>query len=395
MKPGGERKDDRYQPETNGNGVDVYIVDSGVRTSHYDFKGRVATKHWEVDAGEVVRTMDFEGHGTSMASAALGQGAGSAKGARLVSVQVLNGQGEGALSGIVQGLDWIAQQPCERCVVSMSLGSERSNALNNAVQNLIAKGYPVVTSAGNDGIDACKRSPASVAEALTVGALDRFGDQSPFSNWGTCVDIWGPGEYVRTAAHEDWWGWDDDAGMLEISGTSPAAAIAAGVGALYLEAGVPEAHLKDSLVTGATMWGSHPFLSAFALDGSTSPPVEEPKTIFKETRGHVSGRRRWYTINRAVRSNEMYGTAGDVLICKMENGICRYGGCDADLRALSYTASRRRWWAGSWNAIDYSRSNILREDLEVRLQRSGRVACEAFYASGHADVTVLSHLASR
>merc|ERR1719221_1700822 len=101
------------------------------------------------------------------------------------------------MSDLLAGLDWIAGRPCEKCVVSMSLSSTQYDPLNNAVQNLIAKEYPVVVSAGNEGHDACQHSPASVEEALTVGALTQWGDKADFSNRGSCVNIWAPGENIK------------------------------------------------------------------------------------------------------------------------------------------------------------------------------------------------------
>eukprot|EP00928_Gymnodinium_smaydae_P062021 TRINITY_DN45974_c0_g1_i1.p1 TRINITY_DN45974_c0_g1~~TRINITY_DN45974_c0_g1_i1.p1 ORF type:complete len:727 (-),score=53.95 TRINITY_DN45974_c0_g1_i1:203-2320(-) len=395
-KSGAKREDGSYRPVNTAPSVDIYILDTGVRTSHVEFAGRVASEHWELDRGAVGATQDVQGHGTAMAGAALGRGSGSAKGARLVSVQALRKDGQGSWADILAGLNWIATRKCEKCVVSMSLGGGFSIALNNAVQNLISRGYPVVVAAGNAGADACSYSPASVAEALTVGALDRSGAVSSFSNTGPCVDIFAPGEQIRTASRTNFWGSLADNGIAEISGTSPATAVAAGVAAMYLQEGVPKSSLKDSMVAGASKWGAHSFVSAFPRRVDVSPPETVAPASWKESRGETSTRRRYYTFHRRVTVDGIgEGTAGDVLHCKLRSGRCLYGSCDADLVAKGYyrTVHRRRRRDYAWQALAWSRSSTLNEDVQVTLSKSGPIACEAMPVAGHAQVVLEAGLA--
>lgn len=391
LKQGGKREDFVYRPANTASGVDIYIVDTGVRTTHADFEGRVADIHWELAKGAVHSTSDVHGHGTSMSSAALGRGSGSAKKARLISVQVLRASSS-STSDILNGLDWISRQTCDKCVVSMSLAGGKSTSLNNAVQNLIAKGYPTVVSAGNDAGDACRLSPASVSEALTVGSLGRFGDLSSFSNHGECVDIYAPGESIKTAAWTNSEGNPSDEGMGQTSGTSPATAITAGVAAVYLQAGVPKEKLKEAMLAGASRWGEYPFVHALPPDNVDEIPSSTSPKIWQQNSGETSIRRRYYSWYREVVVSALEdGAVGDTLHCQLTSGKCTWGDCDADLVAQGKYGSRRRRGA-SWHALAWSRSSTLHEELEVELTEPGPVACKAVPVGNHAEVTVKASL---
>merc|ERR1719272_450772 len=147
------------------------------------------------------------------------------------------------MSGVIQGLNWVAsnRDPSRKSVVSMSLGGSRSPSLDNAVQNLLDMGIPVVVAAGNDGRDACNYSPAGVPGALTIGSIGRTDQVSYFSNTGSCVDLYAPGESIVAASHRS------DTGLVSMSGTSPATAIAAGVAAQFINAGVRNSDLFSAM----------------------------------------------------------------------------------------------------------------------------------------------------
>lgn len=222
LNPGNGNFDSHY----GGSNVDIYILDTGIRRTHSEFGSRLASAYF--GAGS-----DQHGHGTAMAGAAAGAQYGAAGKARIVDVQVLDANGYGTVLGIIQGLEWVAsnRDAVKKAVVSMSLGGGRSPALDNAVQNLIAQGIPVVVAAGNEGSDACNFSPAATPEALTVGSIGQSGSVSYFSNTGSCVDLYAPGERIRTASSQG-----DDISVSS-TGTSPACAVAAGAAAQFLEAG--------------------------------------------------------------------------------------------------------------------------------------------------------------
>ena len=142
-----------------GKNVFIYVLDTGARTTHEDFKpaSRCATG-WNFvgDAcGGIVD--DQSGHGTHVAATALGATSGVAKCANLVPVQILDGAGQGKGSYILSALDWVAEQdvgPGGRKIVSMSVGGPRSAVIDAAVREIVSSGIVVVAAAGNDAKDA-------------------------------------------------------------------------------------------------------------------------------------------------------------------------------------------------------------------------------------------------
>jgi oryzin len=87
----------------------------------------------------------------------------------------------------------------DKSVVSMSIGGGFYQPLNDAVENLINEGVPVVVAAGNANDDAGKSSPSSAPDAITVGASDINDVKASFSNYGTVVDVFAPGVDVYSA----------------------------------------------------------------------------------------------------------------------------------------------------------------------------------------------------
>jgi serine protease len=229
-----------------GAGVNVYILDSGIRATHQDFGGRVIRAYTAVSDG--YGTGDCDGHGTHVAGIVGGKKYGVAKEVRLHAVRVLGCAGTGSLSGIIAGVDWVTNNRVLPAVANMSLGTSSSAALNTAVQNSIRSGVVYTIAAGNSGTDACSVSPANTAEALTVGATWN-GDGLPgYSNHGSCLDILAPGSAIRSDAIID------DTSSVIKGGTSMAAPHVAGVAALYLAANrsATPAQVARAVVTGAT-----------------------------------------------------------------------------------------------------------------------------------------------
>lgn len=195
--------DNRYSPSNNGEGVHVYVLDTGARTSHEAFSGRVGTgADCTRGACRSGATPDGNGHGTHTAGTAVGSCYGVAQGAILHVVKVLGDGGGGSFSGIIDGLRWVAQDVASNggwpAVASLSLGGDRSKSLDDAVEAVVSAGIPVVVAAGNDfGADSCTRSPAGAPSAITVAATDINDAAAAFSNIGSCVDIWAPGKEFR------------------------------------------------------------------------------------------------------------------------------------------------------------------------------------------------------
>jgi serine protease len=219
--------DGTYSYAATGAGVHAYIVDTGIRSSHDEFVGRVGVGATAIDDGN--GTEDCNGHGTHVSGTVAGTTYGVAKGATLHPVRVLGCEGQGATSGVIAGVDWVTQNAIHPAVANMSLGGGNSPALDQAVRSAVASGVTFAVAAGNSNTDACTSSPASTAEALTVAASTRTDARASFSNFGSCVDLFAPGEGI-TSSYKD-----SDSSTALLSGTSMASPHVAGAAALYLE----------------------------------------------------------------------------------------------------------------------------------------------------------------
>jgi subtilisin family serine protease len=239
-----------YAYALSGNGVRVYIFDTGVRYSHSEFGGRAQLGIDEVSPGG--DGADCHGHGTHVAGTVGGSTYGVAKNVALYSVRVMGCNGSGNMSNAIAGLDWVIVQkqlsPSIPMVVNMSIGSEPMQAMDDAVARAVAAGIVVVAAAGNDSTDACTHSPARAPQAITAGASDRTDDVPAFSNTGRCVDLFAPGVQISSA----YYGADNQ--FATASGTSMAAPAVTGAAALYLEANpsASAASVGGALVSNAT-----------------------------------------------------------------------------------------------------------------------------------------------
>jgi PKD repeat protein len=235
--------DNSYSTTTSGAGVNVYLIDTGIRATHSEFGGRATGAYSVYDDGAV----DCNGHGTHVGGTIGGSTYGVAKSVRIFAVKVLDCTGNGRVSGVIAGIDWVTRNAVKPAVANMSLGGAISSAMDQAVQSSIASGVTYAIAAGNTGADACNESPARVPEAITVGASNSSDYRADFSNTGSCVTLFAPGVDVVSA----WNGSDTDA--RSASGTSMASPHAAGVAALYLEAhkGAAPAEVAAALIAAS------------------------------------------------------------------------------------------------------------------------------------------------
>ncbi|MFJ8468606.1 S8 family peptidase [Streptomyces swartbergensis] len=213
-------------PDPAGAGVTVYVIDTGVRTTHQDFGGR-AGHGWDFVGNDKVAS-DANGHGTHVAGTVAGTAHGVAKKARVVSVRVLDAAGAGTTARVIAGIDWVTRHAKKPAVANLSLGGPRNDRLDAAVRASIASGVTYTIAAGNDGRWAGLYSPGAVKQAITVGATD-FRDAKPaFSNHGPALDLFAPGVHIISTSGAS------DTARAAASGTSMAAPHAAGAAALYL-----------------------------------------------------------------------------------------------------------------------------------------------------------------
>lgn len=218
-----------YGYSQTGAGVKVYVVDSGILGTHNDFTGRVSDGY---SAFGGLGSQDCNGHGTHVAGTIGGTVYGVAKEVSLVPVRVMDCFGYGSEEEVVAGIMWaISDHTTGPAVMNLSLGSppgEVSQILNAAVKEAYDDGIVVVVASGNDSYDACYTSPASEPTAITVNSSTITDDDSFFSNFGSCTDIYAPGENIRSTYI------DSDSSSATLSGTSMASPHVAGAAALVL-----------------------------------------------------------------------------------------------------------------------------------------------------------------
>ncbi len=286
-------------PSNAGQGVNVYVIDTGLNAAHTEFAGRVGNgrnfaPNDDGSLGQILTdlgihpaqlgvplnigaldlgtglfegptdpndTTDCNGHGTHVSGTTAGTTYGIAKKATIHAVRVLGCSGSGSNAGVIAGVDWVAANAQLPAVANMSLGGGDSDALDLAVQNAIDAGVTFVVAAGNSNADACSGSPNKLPAAITVGASTSADSRDTgYSNYGSCVDLFAPGTDITSS----WIG--SSSATNTISGTSMASPHVAGAAALVLGAtpSASPADVTDALLGDAT-------LGALSNVGSGSP----------------------------------------------------------------------------------------------------------------------------
>lgn len=251
-----------------GEGVDAYVIDTGTNIEHVDFEGRAK---WGKTIPQGDEDVDGNGHGTHCSGTVGGKKYGVAKKANIYAVKVLRSNGSGTMSDVMKGVEWAAEAHLEQVelakkgkrkgfkgsAANMSLGGGKSPSLDQAVNAAVEAGLHFAVAAGNDNADACNYSPAAATKALTVGASALDDSRAYFSNWGKCVDIFGPGLSIQST----WIG--SKTAINTISGTSMASPHLAGLLSYFLSlqpseeseygmAAITPAKLKKNLISIAT-----------------------------------------------------------------------------------------------------------------------------------------------
>ncbi|KAG0274125.1 hypothetical protein BGZ95_010073 [Linnemannia exigua] len=195
-----------YYNDLAGQGVTAYIIDTGILTSHTDFGGRASFGANFISGSP---NTDQNGHGTHIAGVIGGTIYGVAKKVSLVGVKVLDAQGSGSTSGVVAGMDWVAQ----RVVAGKTVNA------------------PLFAAAGGSASTACTGSPGGAPNVYTVASTDANDAVASFSSTGSCVEIFAPGVGIKST----WIG--SNTAINTISGSSMSTAFVTGAAALFAAQG--------------------------------------------------------------------------------------------------------------------------------------------------------------
>ncbi|HEY0602714.1 MAG TPA: S8 family peptidase [Herpetosiphonaceae bacterium] len=233
-----------YNYNTTATNVTAYIIDTGINTGHTDFGGR-ASNVYDALGGSGA---DCNGHGTHVAGTVGGTRWGVAKGVRLRGVRVLDCNGSGSWTGVIAGMNWVANNATRPAVANMSLGGGANTSVDNAATNMVNRGITVAVAAGNSNANACNYSPARASGVITVAASTSSDAKASYSNYGSCVELYAPGSSITSA----WIG--STTATNTISGTSMASPHVAGVAALYLagNTGASPASVSSWITSNAT-----------------------------------------------------------------------------------------------------------------------------------------------
>ena len=293
----------RAWKDSTGRGVTVAVMDSGI-AEHPDIKGKVKTRVDFVNDGSVL--LDPAGHGTHIAGliAANGEMKGVAPDARLVSLRVLDANGDGKLSSVVKAFAWLLMHKTQVNiqVLNISWGAPQATSYHKDLLAALVEaawfaGTTVVVAAGNSGAGTdTVTTPAADPFVITVGSFDDQGTvdrsddlESAFSSRGLTLDslakpdVLAPGRHVVSlraagAANElqrpenlrrSRSRSDEPAEYIRMSGTSASAGFVSGIAALVLadHHGSTPTQVKGAIVAGARAFSG---ASAPAVDAATA-----------------------------------------------------------------------------------------------------------------------------
>lgn len=208
---------------TPGQGVSVYVVDTGVDKQHPLFGGRVADFYTAYASYS-----DENGHGTHVSGIAGAEQYGIAYATSIKNVRVLDASGSGSLLNLAAGLLAIQASGTTPGVINLSLGYYGTSILiGSIIGDLLDAGFVVVAAAGNDNTDACSHQPSAVSGVLSIGASSSSDTIASFSNYGACVDSYAPGVGVTSLKL--------GGGTIAYSGTSMATPVVSGIAATVLQ----------------------------------------------------------------------------------------------------------------------------------------------------------------
>lgn len=271
-----------------GRNVNVYVLDSGVDSSHPEFVDANIVQLYSIN-GDFT---DNKGHGTAIASVISGKNTGITN-ATIKSVKIFEPNHNTLQSELLSALDAVANDhvPNTFSIINASWAINKNQWVEFKLRELISSGIFVVTSAGNNGVAIEDVTPASMADVLTVGAYNKDLVPCDFSNFtgnsmtsltqGSvnhgALDGWAPGQDIYCAGYNGSYGY--------VSGTSIAAGITSAVlavnASLHLQAsGIREPGYEEDRISPTTIFnGSLQTFSRYGLLEYNDPKYANSKNL--------------------------------------------------------------------------------------------------------------------
>jgi hypothetical protein len=261
--------DKAFATQAISGSANLAVLDTGINAGHVEFSGHSFTAV-SFTGGDALT--DPNGHGTALAGIAAANandGTGMAGVAysginEIMSVQVLQADGTGNDADIVAGVLWAADNGANVILLGFS-SPDYSYALADAIAYAWGKGALVVAATGNDGSSAYSY-PAGMPYVVGVGATDQSDAVAAFSNTGS-VSVNAPGVAIPATAA--------DGTYTTVSGTSAAAAEAAGLAVLLMANGETNAYAQSKLRAGAVS-GRIDVAQSFGADATLEPLLGTP-----------------------------------------------------------------------------------------------------------------------
>ncbi|MCM1112098.1 MAG: S8 family serine peptidase [Muribaculum sp.] len=224
-----------------GQGVKVGVIDTGIRNSHEEFSGRIASHLAMQDTTAVASTTDTAGHGTHVSGIVAANlngkgGAGIAPEASLYVYDVLNTDGSIDSYATARAIRHAIDSRLD--IINMSYGSPMFDGTENlTIQEAYTAGIALFAAAGNDATNS-KSYPASYSNVCSIASLQQDGKKSSFTNFNEAVDLAFPGSDIYSTVY------DGDSAYGYKDGTSMACPVAAGVAAVILSGADQVSELK-------------------------------------------------------------------------------------------------------------------------------------------------------
>ncbi len=229
--------------KSQGDGVKVAVIDTGIDTHHPDLAGKVVASQSFV-GGSVEDNM---GHGTHVAGIIAantnnGQGiAGVCPKCQLIIAKSQGDDGKGDSMAMTKAIKWSADQGAK--IINMSLGAPQSQSMvEEAVNYAVGKGVIIVAAAGNDNVSQ-KSYPAGYDNVVSVAATDQKDEKASFSNFGAWVKVAAPGFQIMSTTPTHPFNLQQmkpgtQNNYAKLDGTSMASPVVAGVlGLIYAKEG--------------------------------------------------------------------------------------------------------------------------------------------------------------